>query len=266
MKKLGIPVALFILIFGFACGDDDDDGSGGSAGGADSDAAAGSGGMDGGTSGTGGASGEGGASGSAGEGPMDSGQDGGPPAPTMEDLQGTWRGPCFTQNGSDRRVNLVFSGNAMTIQMEMYGSSNASCDNPLIAIAMEMDVALTGPSLLNPGAHQLGGTITGITATMNNADAVTYANAAGIFGITDWEVGESRDVAGMAFEPPDAGAGTDSDAGAVPDAGTGGDALPEVGSPIQLDFMFTSSARDRLRISDLGGGGGGLGIEEYVKQ
>jgi hypothetical protein len=240
MKRLGILIALAILWFGIGCGDDDDDGSAGSAGSADS-GAAGSGGMDAGTSGTGGEGGAAGESGSGGSEPMDASQDGGPPAPTLSDLEGTWQGPCYLENGEYKRVTLVFSGNTLTTQLELYGANDFTCQNLVLTVATEMDVSLAGPSASEAGAYQLDLVVREVTATMNVAEAVTYANTQGIGGYTDWELGVAKDVAGMDLSQTDM------------DAGTSGEALPEEGDSSLLNFVL-NDARNQLRISAFGGG------------
>lgn len=236
MKKLGILMALVVLLFGIGCGDDDDDGSAGSSGSADS-GAAGSGGMDAGTSGTGGTAGE---SGSGGSEPMDASQDGGPPPPTLSDLEGTWQGPCYLENGEYKRVTLVFSGNTLTTQLELYGANDFACQNLVLTVATEMDVSLAGPSA-EAGAYQLDLVVREVTATMNVEEAVTYANTQGIGGYTDWELGVPKDVAGMDLSQTDM------------DAGTSGEVLPEEGDPASLNFVL-NDARNQLRISAFGGG------------
>ncbi len=255
MKKLGILAAVLVLLLGIGCGDDDDDGSGGSGGsddaGASESGSGGSGGMDAGTSGTGGESGTGGNAGTAGAEPMDAGEDGGAPPPTLADLQGTWVGPCYEDSGDFRRAVLEFDGNSATMILEFYGESGSTCEEVVLSIAMEMDVSVGGQVPQQPGVYTLNVEITGVEAAMSNADAVTYANTEGLFGYTDWELDVPKDVEGREFAPSDADAGA-------------GDALPEAGTQTQL-FFALNATKDRLRISDMGSGGG-LSREEYVKQ
>jgi hypothetical protein len=249
MKKLGSLIVLFVLLFGFGCGDDDDDGSAGSGASADS-GTAGNGGMDAGSSGTGGAAGEGGTGGTE---PMDASLDGGAPAPTLADLQGTWVGPCYeTQDGDNQRAVLTFDGDKAVMQLELYGQNNPTCQDVLLSIDMEMTASVGGPALLQAGAYRLDVEITKVEATMHSAEAVDYANSQGLFGYTDWVLDVPKDVAGKEFAPSDV------------DAGTGGEAAPAVGTTTFLNFAL-NDAKDRLRMSDMGSRGQ-LSTDEYVKQ
>jgi hypothetical protein len=233
------------LLFGVGCGDDDDDGSAG-AGGEDA-GAAGSGGMDAGSSGTGGTAVTDGAE------PNDSARDGGEPLPpTLADLEGTWQGPCVLQDGDYRRVTLVFSEAIAFMRMEFFGANNPFCQNVVFTIDMEMMVSVGDPAPGVQGAYHMNIEFTAVTAIMNMAEMVTYANEQGLAGYTDWELGVARDVAGRALASSDA------------DAGTSGEPLPEAGTTAQLNFRL-NEAKDRLYVSEFGGNGA-LGLVPYVKQ
>ena len=184
---------------------------------------------------------------------MDAGQDGGVPPPTLADLQGTWLGPCFEDAGEGdfRRAFLEFENNRATMTLGFYGENNPTCENVLFTIFMEIEISIGGEVPGQPGVYWLNVQITGVKATMNNANAVTYANSEGLFGFTDWELDVAKDVAGREFAASDADAGT-------------GEVLPEVGSQTVM-YFWLNPTKDRLRISDMSSGGG-LSSEEYVKQ
>ena len=252
MKKLGVLAAILVLLLGIGCGDDDDDGS--SSRDRDTEPSAGSGGsdrMDGGTSGRGGEDDAGGGGGAGGAEPIDGGQDAaGATPPTLADLQGTWLGPCYQQDGDYWRAVQHFEGNRATMTLAYYGENNPICQNAVLSIVLQAVVSIGPPIWFLPGVYRLDAVITGVVAAMNTAGAVAYANAEGLFGYTDWELNAIKDVAGREF------ASSNTDAGV-------GDPLPKVGDQFWMNFTL-NDAKDRLRISDMSGGG--WLSDEYVKQ
>jgi hypothetical protein len=173
------------------------------------------------------------------------------PPPTLQDLNGTWFGPCYELDGEQVSITLIFSGETMNFQLGFY--DDAICQNRVMFIDTEMAVYIPEPpeSPQVPGAYRLAFEVKAVTGTVTDAEAVDIVNKAELFGYSDWKLDEPKAIDGRDFAPSDN------------DAGADGSHLPEIGD--QGEFVFgLNVSGNQLQISDLGAGS--LPTDTYTKQ
>jgi len=173
------------------------------------------------------------------------------PPPTLQDLNGTWIGPCYGLDGENLSIALIFSEDKMNSQIGFYG--NAACQNRLMFIDIEMLVSIPEPpeSSEAPDAYRLAFEVESVIGMVTVEEAVDIANDAELFGYSDWNVDEPKEIDGRDFGPSD------------DDAGASGGHLPEIGD--RGEFVFKLNVfGNQLRIVDLGGGS--LPTHIYTKQ
>lgn len=161
------------------------------------------------------------------------------PPPTLQDLNGTWFGPCYSYNGERIAFTLIFSDQKMNFQVGFYPT--ADCENRAMFIDTEMAISIPDPaeSSLYPGAYRLDFEVRKVTCTVTNEEAVDIANSTELFGFTDWQVGEPKDIVEHDSAVSDNDAGMDDSD------------FPQIGD--QSEFLFAINVLgDQLLIGDLG--------------